>query len=43
MLNWIVYIKIDWALNNQQMLICHKTQQNNYFLLMRRVGKYILL
>ena len=34
MLNWIVWnrtvylSKIDMALNNQQMLICHKTQTN---------------
>ena len=34
MLNWIDYrtdncIKMDLALNNLQMLICHKTQQTN--------------
>ena len=25
----IIYIKMDLALNNRQMLICHKTQQPN--------------
>ena len=29
MLNWIIYIKMDLALNNLQRLICHKTQQTN--------------
>ena len=27
MLNWIVYIKMDLALNNLQRLICHKTHK----------------
>ena len=31
MLNWIVYIKMDLALNNLQSLICHKTQHTNQF------------
>ena len=25
----IICIKMDWALNNLQRLICHKTQQTN--------------
>ena len=35
----IIYIKMDLALNNLQMLICRKTQQTkpNYFNILGRV------
>ena len=32
MLNWIVCIKMDLALNNLQMLICHKTQPTHTYM-----------
>ena len=27
----IIYIKMDWALNNLQELICHKTHQTKLY------------